>query len=249
MHETKSHNLNLFLTLTYNDEHLPEGGTLVKRDLQLFMKRLRKEYGEGIRFFACGEYGDRNLRPHYHLILFNSPDVDLVKVKETSRGDYLYTSKQLSAVWSVDGKPIGNVIIGMVDFNSAAYVARYNMKKINGDKADDFYTVVDGNGVITRRATEFLLMSRRPGIGRKWYEIHGDETYAHDNLVSNYKLVRPPRYYDNLRDATDPKRMAAIKAQRRSAALAIEDRRNVDRKIAKRNFRDDVQSKKKGKEL
>lgn len=181
MHEKRMHTDSAFLTLTYNDANLPSGGTLVKRDLQLFMKRLRKEYPNGLRFFACGEYGDKSLRPHYHVLLLNSDFADKRPVSTGSRYT-LYTSQLLSKLW-----PAGSHVIGDVNFESAAYVARYCMKKMSGPKAKDHY-----NG----REAEFLVMSRRPGIGTAYLAKYSGEMYTHDNVIVNGVPSSLPRFYD-----------------------------------------------------
>nr|AVQ10285.1 replication protein VP4 [Gokushovirinae environmental samples] len=228
LHEKKLHDASCFGTLTYDNENLPEGGTLVKRDFQLFMKRLRKGMGDGIRFFACGEYGDLNKRPHYHFLLLNRDFGDKRQVGANRRGDKYYDSVELRSYW-----PIGHVLLGDVTFDSAAYVARYCMKKINGDGADAHYTVVDANGVVTRRAAEFTVMSRRPGIGTGWYERYGNETYAHDNCIINNRPVRPPRFYDGKRNLLDPDGFAKLKEERRRKALANFKENLVDRRRVK----------------
>lgn len=94
LHEASLHEHNCFLTLTFDDEHLPKSESLDVRDLQLFMKRLRKEYGKGIRFYACGEYGEKYYRPHYHLCLFNHDFHDKYLWK-MSNDKPLYRSKSL----------------------------------------------------------------------------------------------------------------------------------------------------------
>lgn len=76
-HELAVSSSAFFLTLTYDNEHLPEDGELSKRDLQLFLKRLRK-VNPGIRYFAVGEYGSNYERPHYHAVIFNLLDLELV---------------------------------------------------------------------------------------------------------------------------------------------------------------------------
>lgn len=188
MHEKRMHAQSAFLTLTYSDKNLPPGKTLVKSDLQNFMKRLRHVTGPGLRFFACGEYGEKTLRPHYHVLLLSHtlPDLSVF-----SRGpDYnLYTSKTLSTLWTV-----GNSVIGDVTFDSAAYVARYCVKKITGPGAADHY----GN-----RTPEFLLMSRRPGIGTTYVQRHRSEILAHDNIIINGVPSSLPRFYDNKISDTD----------------------------------------------
>lgn len=203
MHEKRMHGASAFLTLTYSNANLPLGGTLVKRDLQLFMKRYRKYAGTGIRFFACGEYGETTHRPHYHVLLLNS---DLVDRKPVSSGsEYtLYESKILSSLWTA-----GSHVIGNVDFESAAYVARYCTKKITGPMAADHYQ---------GREPEFLVMSRRPGIGTAYIEKYQSEMYTHDNVIVNGVPSSLPRFYDtkyaSLSDTCEA-RLAVLKIARR----------------------------------
>ena len=109
MHEKSLYSLSSFLTLTYDDDHLPPNGTLVKRDFQLFMKRLRWEMGDGIRFFACGEYGDGNLRPHYHALLFNVDFPDKRKCGVGKNGHLCLLLRYLVACGLVVG--IGLVLL------------------------------------------------------------------------------------------------------------------------------------------
>lgn len=183
--EASLYEQNTFLTLTYNDANLPIDLSLKKRDLQLFMKRLRKRYGNDIRFYACGEYGDRSLRPHYHLILFNfyPPDGDLIRLRPMP----LYISQSLLKLW-----PFGYHSFGMVTFDSAAYVARYCTKKITGTNADAHYK---------GREPEFALMSRRPGIGAPWLERFHTDVYPADTVVLRDGLkLKPPKYFDSLYD-------------------------------------------------
>lgn len=189
VHEASLHENNAFLTITYNDENIPwqdTEQTLVKRDIQLFMKRLRKEYGEGVRFYACGEYGEQNKRPHYHLILFNINITDK-EIHSIRQGTKLYRSKTIEKLWTR-----GFSTIGEVTFESAAYVARYVTKKITGEQSEEHY-----NG----RLPEFALMSRRPGIGKGWLEKFYQDIYVKDELIlRNGKKMKPPIYYDKLYD-------------------------------------------------
>ena len=214
LHEKRLHRESCFVTLTYDNEHLPPGGTLVKRDLQLFMKRLRKLKGAGIRFYACGEYGERNARPHYHALLFNCGFTDKKRFSENGRGEVYYVSDQLHDVW-----PSGHNVIGDVTFDSAAYVARYVMKKITGAKAVEHYAVVDGNGEVFDRLPEFTVMSRRPGIGSGYYDKYGKEVYTHDSVIVNAREVRPPRFYDTRFELHDAAAFGKLKIVRRRKAL------------------------------
>lgn len=241
LHEKRLHKDNCFVTLTYNNDHLPTAGTLVKRDLQLFMKRLRNELGSGIRFYACGEYGELNLRPHYHAILFNVTFKDRKYYATTKGGFRLDTSVTLNRIWSDDRGPIGFATIGEVNFETAAYVARYVMKKVTGPNAHKKYDVVDADGVITARIPEFTVMSRRPGVGKGWFDRYGNETYAHDNCIINGRTVRPPRYYDGKFELTDAAALLEIKRKRkRKAALQYRenliDRRLVREKVVELNL-------------
>lgn len=203
MHEKRLHTESAFVTLTYDPKHLPDGGTLVKRDLQLFMKRYRKIAGDGVRFFACGEYGEKSLRPHYHVLLLNKDFVDKRPIKTGSEYT-LYASKLLSQLWTA-----GSHVIGDVNFESAAYVARYCTKKITGPKAAAHYG---------GREPEFLVMSRRPGIGTGYLEKYKSEIYAHDNVIINGVPSSVPRFYDtkyaSLSDTCEA-RLAVLKIARR----------------------------------
>lgn len=196
LHEAKVSKYSSFLTLTYDNEFLPPGGSLVLRDLQLFLKRLRKaREPERLRYYACGEYGEVNARPHYHLLLFDCIFPDRLRIGSNKRGEQLFASKEVRGLW-----PYGFNVIGDVTFDSAAYVARYVMKKVTGDGAADHYSVVDGDGVVYDRVPEFAVMSRRPGIGSGFYDKYGSEIRNNDSVVINGRCVRPPRFYDSRTD-------------------------------------------------
>lgn len=201
VHEAKLWPSSYFVTLTYADEFLPPGGSLSLRDVQLFMKRLRKwrksTKSDPLRFFLGGEYGDENKRPHYHALLFNVRFPDLKFLAKNARGEDLFTSGVLSSLWSVDGQPMGHVSLGAVTFDSAVYCAKYALKKVTGDLADSHYEVFDSDGVVHQRRPEFAVMSRRPGIGHGYYEKYGQEVRDHDSIVINGREVRPPRFYDS----------------------------------------------------
>ncbi len=232
-HEAALHDQNCFVTLTYDDEHLPAGGTLVLRDFQLFMKRLRKEYGSGIRFYACGEYGEKFGRPHYHVCLFNfdPPDKKLYKVRDHVQ---LYSSATMDKIWGM-----GFTVTGDVTFQSAAYVARYIMKKINGPEATPHYETVDlQTGELFQQKPEFTTMSRRPGIGKNWLKKYQADIYDHDFVVMNGKKMRPPRYYDRQFEITNPEDYKIIKGNRLRSAKDHSD----DQTPARLKVRETVQA-------
>lgn len=217
VHESKLYAENCFLTLTYDDEHLPKSGpwpSLVKRDLSLFLKklhnRLLKKRGYGIRYYACGEYGERNGRPHYHAIIFNYDFPDKKFYKQNKRGEPLFTSELLDDIWG-----LGLCSIGAVTFESCAYVARYVIDKINGDLADDKYTWMDAStGELVSIVKEFPVMSRRPGIGYGWFLRYYQEFYRDDAVVLEGRERLPPRFYDKMFAAIDPRSFERIKRRR-----------------------------------
>lgn len=235
--ELSYYKYNYFVTLTYNDDHLPinikneiESQTLYKRDFQLFMKRLRKEYnnlypGEKCRFFMAGEYGDKTLRPHYHAILFNLFIPDLKPYKQNFNGDWLYTSEWLNQFWitpkdDIYKRPpgqLGFIVIGAPDWESIAYTSRYVCKKLNGDYADIYEKF--------NVEPEFSLMSRKPGIGRQFYEDNKFHLYDQDKFYLEGKNgSRPftiPRYYRDLYFDEFPDRADMIKNQNKNFAEAM----------------------------
>jgi hypothetical protein len=199
VHEASLYDENCFITLTYNDENLPRDGGLNKKHHQDFMKRLRVKYApRSIRFLHCGEYGDDNLRPHYHTLLFNFdfPDKKLYAMRQ---GNRIYRSAVLEKLW-----PFGFSTIGAVTFESAAYVARYVMKKMNGPAAEKHYRRVDPDtGEEFQVIPEYITMSRRPGLGTEWYEKYKGDVYPEDFVVIRGKRMRPPRFYDKLYSADE----------------------------------------------
>lgn len=215
-----------FATLTFDEEHVPrskyetldevtgevvehESKTLSTYIWQCFMKRLRKRYGKGIRFYACGEYGDRTFRPHYHAIFFNLHLEDAVPYQRTRDGFYLYWSEELERIWSN-----GRVLVADVNMKTCAYVTRYVTKKF---------------GVAERWKYEYFniepekaLMSRRPGIGRMWYDEHKDDVYRTHIIVFGDKYrgykFRPPKYFDNLYSLEDSETVEMFKEMSKKAA-------------------------------
>lgn len=223
MHEAQMHKNNCFITLTYADEKIPKIGpypTLVKEHFQKFMMRLRKKFGDGIKYYACGEYGDKYERPHYHACLFgvNFNDKELWSIKNEHR---LYISETLNKLWSDpdDKQPYGWCTIGELTFETAAYTARYCMKKRKGKNADEHYQRIHPEtGEILTIETEFPLMSRRPGLGRSWLDSYHNDVYPHDFTVVSTRQMKPPKYYDNLFEKNNPHDLSMIKAARRAAA-------------------------------
>lgn len=203
LHEASLYSDNCYITLTYDKEHLPFDLSLHKKDFQDFMKRLRKEFPDSKpRYYHCGEYGDENKRPHYHACIFNFDFYDKIFYKKP--GDFnLYTSETLNRIW---GK--GYCVIGDVTFDSAAYVARYIEKKFltsDQEKKDAHYQ---------GREPEYTTMSRRPGIGRGWFDKYQNDVYPHDYTVIGEHKVKPPKYYDTLYKKQKPTEFEILKKSR-----------------------------------
>lgn len=191
MHEAKGWRYNSFITLTYDDEHLPPRGWLEPRELQLFFKRLRKAYAGRVRLFASGEYGSTTNRPHYHALLFNVRFDDQRQV-----GKDLYESEQLRELW-----PKGGHRIGAVTAKSACYIAKYSLKQTPKEQRE---YVVDDDGVITYRPEPFVRMSLRPGLGALWLEKYGGDLREGFLVVDGEKLPVPRAYLERLDRSDDP---------------------------------------------
>jgi hypothetical protein len=213
LHESSLYESNAFITLTYNEQHLPPGGSLDYSDFQKFMKRLRKRTGARVRFYMGGEYGETTLRPHFHACLFGYDFPDKVYLRKSSSGEKLYTSKLLESLW-----PFGLSSVGAVTFESAAYIARYCVQKVTGDAADAHYSCsefIDNDGVIRNSVTpEFNHMSLKPGIGARWLEKYRSDVFPRDYVVINGVKTKPPKYYDVLFERENPGVFSDIVAQR-----------------------------------
>lgn len=209
--ESERYKENCFITLTYDDEHL-KSHSLVKKDLQDFIKRLRSYYKrnfnhDDIRYFACGEYGEKYQRPHYHICFFNLPVPDKRIQATNFKGDKYYSSDIISSLWSK-----GFVVVADFNFETASYTARYVMKKVQGPNAKKIY---QDNGLLP----EFVVMSRRPGIGKAYFDENFDTIYSTDEIFvksgSKIIIAKPCRYYDNLYDNFNHDHLVELKEKRR----------------------------------
>lgn len=228
MIELQSHKSAYFVTLTYNDAHLPtvaynspdsgeiglRRASLRKRDVQLFLKRLRKNTGQKIRYFCAGEYGSSTLRPHYHLIIFGLELGDLVPYSRNGNGDVLYNSETLQKSWcDREGVPIGFTVIGKVTKESCEYTARYTMKKVGSDS--EWFS-------IRNMEPEFTLMSTHPGIGRDYLDNHPD-CFDFDHIMiptdNGGEKIKIPKYFWRVLDSSDSERVTNHKEKCRKRAM------------------------------
>lgn len=207
MHESQTViGQSCMVTLTYASDD----ASLSKRALQLWIKRLRKSIGEpGLKYFACGEYGSRFSRPHYHALLFGQSFSSDRYPWRKSRWGQAYRSPNLEATWT-----LGHSQIDDFNFRTAQYVARYCLKKVMGDDAVKHYQ---------GRQSEFLLQSK--GIGFEWYKKYHSEMYKTDSIISEGHEVRPPRYYDKKLMESDPGFYRLLKFRRRSGGEESADER------------------------
>lgn len=191
MHEASLSDKNSFVTLTYNGENLPKDGGLNVKHWQDFAKRVRKRFGP-FRFFHCGEYGERNFRPHYHACFFGLDFSEDRVLFSRSGANSLYVSVELNGLWKK-----GYCVIGDLSIESAGYVAKYCMKKVTGFNASFFYSTFDpGTGEVLILRPPYATMSRRPGIGSEWFEKFKGDVYPLDECVYKGRKFRPPRFYD-----------------------------------------------------
>ena len=242
------HDSAYFVTLTYNPEHVPvtwhvdpetgealSGLSLRKRDLQLFLKRLRRHTGQEIRYFAAGEYGSKTFRPHYHLILFGLKLDDLVLDCKSKLGYNYYSSQTVQDCWSqwippspgdADTKgsytPLGRVIVADVSWETCAYVARYTAKK-NGTQGAEHYAALN-------LEPPFLVMSRRPGIGAQYYQDHPelfDQAFINVATKDGGRKFTPPLYFSRKLEKDNPAYAQELKDRRK----ALMDKYHIDRTL------------------
>jgi hypothetical protein len=213
-HEAQLHDESCFVTLTYDDQHLPEHGSLDYSHLQLFWKRLRKAIApKRVRYYAVGEYGDKSLRPHYHACIFGHAFIaDRIILR--SEPYLLWTSPLLQEAWG-----LGHVSVGALNPSTASYTASYVLKQQARGKR---YCRIDPDtGELVAVVQPRAFMSRRPGLGNGWYELYSRNTYDNDHIVINGSLGKPPRYYDNKLRGQHPDRYERIKDSRRKNATRL----------------------------
>ncbi len=237
MHEARMHKENCFVTLTFNDEHMPDNRSLNKSYITSWLKRFRIKYGEGIRYMLCGEYGSKTERPHYHILFygFNFPDR---YVWSERRGNLYYRSPGLEDLWrdAYSSESNGFSVIGDVSFESSAYVARYVTKKVFGEKARKHYGV---------REKEFLTMSRMPGLGNEFFHKYWSDMFnlgyvVCDNRGNKFKAPIP-RYYEALLSSHSPDVFFRYKLDKRNKMINNLFMENLDESSARLQVREELQ--------
>lgn len=203
MLEMNYHDEACFVTLTYDELNLIRtnytrtdtgetgcSNTLFKKHYMDFFKRLRKANpGSDIRYVLAGEYGEQSDRAHYHALIFGYKPHDLRPVSVNRRGQPLYMSEELNRIWQK-----GNCIVGDVTKDSANYVCRYVTKKLYSDIGMDNYQM-------RGRIPPFIVTSKRPAIGKRWYDDNKD--WCLDQTISyatpsGGRTFTAPRYFKKL---------------------------------------------------
>lgn len=229
VHEASLYKHNCFITLTYDDSSDIYDGNLHVEHFQDFMRSFRKKvkskkfidkfgfYCKKLRYFHCGEYGEKRGRPHYHACIFNFDFPDRV-YHSRRKGVKLYTSEVLQELW-----PHGFSSVGDVTFESAAYVSRYVTKKINGKLKDKHYLDIgiidEETGELFAKKQEYTTMSRRPGIGADFLKDKAKQIYPLDVVRCRDKDMRPPKYYDYLYEQDNIANLEIIKQRRVDRAV------------------------------
>ena len=255
-HEMQINPIGCFVTLTINDASMIKKSftrqekrngkeveveypaySVYPRTLQLFIKRLRKaiaikegrkKHYQKFKYLACGEYGESYLRPHYHLVIMGYDFPDKKHWQVSDSGAPIYRSRLLESTWTY-----GYSSIGEANWRTAAYIARYTLKKRKDPQA--YQRINTETGEIHNLRPEFLLMSK--GIGQDWwnkYRVDTDKDYL---IVDGDKTVRVPRYYDKLREKFDSESLAEIKAEREKEAIKRQAEDIDTRKLARREVK------------
>lgn len=223
MHEASQHQANSFITLTYAQTDNP---SLHYPDFQKFMKKLRKYTGKKVRFYMCGEYGvnqdDLRVgmtnpglgRQHFHALIFGYDFPDRRPHSRTQSGELIYRSAMLEKCWKKGFSSTADLT-----YESAAYVARYVMKKITGDQASEHYIKIDPHTMDEIPVEpEMARMSRRPGIGKKWYDKYHKDVFPSDEVLvqtrSGIRRIKTPGYYSKLLEKNNPELYQDIKKRR-----------------------------------
>ncbi|QXP08026.1 MAG: replication initiator protein [Arizlama microvirus] len=214
-HEAQMWIENSFITLTYDDDHLPENQSLCYPDLVKFWKRLRKHVGE-LRYYAVGEYGDKTLRPHYHACIFGHAFIeDRIITKQEPH--LLWTSPMLTQIWG-----LGHVQVGALNFQTARYTASYVTKKLRSKQR--YVRIDEETGELIPVTQPRAFMSRN--IGKEWWITYGHQLKDHDRVIINGQKQKPPRAYDKWLAEKDPAKLEEIKKRRKDNATQLTPTQN-----------------------
>lgn len=186
-HECIYHKDACHITLTMSDAYIQQRGhlRLDKTELTDFIQNLRnylRPFKTKIKYYACGEYGTKNARPHYHIIIFGWQPL-----KTTNNKHGMRISPEISSLW-----PFGHHAVTPVNYSTCAYVAGYVSKKMFPPQENTL------RGYLNEVSPEFKIQSQ--GIGKQWILNHY-KTVMRQNAVHSLNEMythikqRIPRYY------------------------------------------------------
>lgn len=216
-HEALLHSESAFLTLTYDDKHLPPYGGLRYEDLQKFWKRVKlqllRKLRTKVRYYAVGEYGDKAGRPHYHACIFGYAFVqDRVITRRTP--SLLWTSPMLEEAWG-----LGGVRVGALNFTTARYTASYVTKKLRSRQ--QYVRTDETTGELIPLEQPRAFMSRN--LGKRWWIENRDYVTAHDMVIINGRPQKPPRAYDKWLQLQNPIPHQMIKEDRKEKSEYVSE--------------------------
>jgi hypothetical protein len=227
--EAKMHEQNCFITLTFEDEHLPKHGSLRLEDPQKFLKRLRKYLEKDwhmvdgvktskipckIKYFYCGEYGDQHQRPHYHLCIFGWAPHDMQIFSQKKSGDQ-FTSQTIAKIWTQGFHTVS-------DFTDAtgAYTAYYMVKENIFFDLTPYDAIDPDTGEEIKRMPPFQRMSRRPGLGTTFYHKYKEEIINNGSYI-NGQSVPVPQAYLNILRKEDEEKYKVLKTNRENKSIQL----------------------------
>lgn len=232
--ELQCHDIAWFVTMMYDDEHVrtviyeDDAGsqvrleTLCKKDVQDFMKRLRYHFPKDkLRFYFTGEYGDQTFRPHIHGIIYglHLDDVEQIPGVYSVNHEPKFLSTVFDAIWGH-----GSCELGTVTPESTSYVARYVMKKVK----KGWKTEKEALGL----EPEFGLMSRKPAIGRPYFDQNPhmfDYVSCHLPTAKGSVNIFPTRYFRDLIDSPETKAQRYVSGKiKRETKLSMTDLNYLD---------------------
>ena len=256
--ESLYHDESYFITLTYDDNHLPISNTMTTskgeifyddgtwnsyieyEHVRSFIRKVRdwqrEKYGiNGIKYFGCGEYGGKEGRAHFHIIMFGLHlEPNDVRVHEISKdGNVTYKCEELSKCWVMpnerrgQAEPMGFITVAEVNWQTSRYVAGYVQKKEFKNTKDEYEYFTNKEAYYSRRGQtpERLFMSTQGGIGKRYFDEHAREFFEDGYIMihgAKQKIVkaRIPTYYERLLEHESEPTLDKYKEQKQEKAKA-----------------------------
>lgn len=232
-HEARYFDRKSFLTLTFNDEHLPESPEAARREINLFQKRFRKHYGAGHRFFGAMELGERNKRIHAHLLVYGEDfRADAFPVPGGSYEHALWSNPVLQRLW-----PFGFSSVGELNEKTAAYVAGYVCAKATRPRLVSVVHPVTGE--VRQWPTLYRpFYPSRPALGIRFFDDFAEDVWSGLRARGGARL-RTPAAYSKRMKVIDPDRYEQAVEDR---IVAVTEKRDLyEESEARQAVKDEVQ--------